>query len=161
MKPLQLIPSIHRATHRIGLYIAHLTQLGVTQAEAHILTHLIAVGPCTVGELHAAFAHRRSTLTSVLDRLTEKKLIVREPSEKDRRTFVIGLTAQGATLATRLHHCLRQLEGRVLAAVSARDVKSFSALLTVLEETLQAQERQLSGRSGARRAPARAEKDGA
>ncbi|HEX7116718.1 MAG TPA: MarR family transcriptional regulator [Steroidobacter sp.] len=161
MRPLQVIPSIHRATHRIGLYIARLTQLGVTQAEAHILTHLIAAGPCTVGELHAAFAHRRSTLTSVLDRLAEKKLIAREPSEKDRRTFVIDLTAQGTALATRLHNHLRHLESRVLAAVSARDVKSFSALLAALEETLQAEERQLSRRSGAKRTPARAGKDGA
>ena len=41
--PLRLIPSIHRATHQIGLYLDRFDDLGVTQAEAHILAQLRTV----------------------------------------------------------------------------------------------------------------------
>jgi DNA-binding MarR family transcriptional regulator len=135
-KQLQLIAPIHRATHRIGLYIAQMSELGVTQPEAHILDHLVCNGDSTVGQLHAAFAHRRSTLTSVLDRLAEKKLIAREASEADRRTFVIRLTPAGRALAMRLQAPLRDLEARVLAQVSARDMESFTKVLAALEDVL-------------------------
>jgi DNA-binding MarR family transcriptional regulator len=138
---LRLIPKIHRATHRIGLHIAGLTELGVTQAEAHILDHLVTSGDSTVGELHHAFAHRRSTLTSVMDRLTDRGLITREASEHDRRTFVIRLTAAGKTLATRLHNELEQLEARVLESVSDRDIKSFENVLTAVDKALAAPKR--------------------
>jgi DNA-binding MarR family transcriptional regulator len=135
-QPLKLIPPIHRATHRIGLHIAQMSELGVTQPEAHILDHLACNGDCTVGALYNAFAHRRSTLTSVLDRLSEKKLIAREASEEDRRTFVIRLTPAGKVLATRLHDALRELEARVIALVSARDVDGFAKVLAALEQVL-------------------------
>jgi DNA-binding MarR family transcriptional regulator len=135
-KSLQLIAPIHRATHRIGLHIAKMSELGVTQPEAHILDHLVCNGDSTVGQLHAAFAHRRSTLTSVLDRLAEKKLIAREASEEDRRTFVIKLTPAGKALAMRLHDPLRDLEARVLALVSARDLDGFTKVMAALEEVL-------------------------
>jgi DNA-binding MarR family transcriptional regulator len=135
-QPLQLIASIHRATHRIGLYIAQMSHLGVTQPEAHILDHLVCHGDATVGELHAAFAHRRSTLTSVLDRLSDKKRVAREASEADRRTFVVRLTPAGKALAMRLQKPLREIEARVLAQVSARDVAGFKKVLAALEEVL-------------------------
>lgn len=132
--PLHLIPRIHRATHRLGL---HISSLGVTQAEAHVLQHLASSGSCTVGDLHRAFAHRRSTLTSVLDRLAERKLIERHSSEKDRRTFVVTLTPPGRAVAFHVHAELRRLEEEALSELAARDVKSFNAVLDALERTLE------------------------
>ena len=135
--PLRIIPQIHRATHRIGLHIA--AMLGVTQAEAHVLQHLASVdGDCTVGDLHRAFAHRRSTLTSVLDRLTEKKLVERTSSESDRRTFVISLTTDGRVVALKVHAELEQVERQVVASVIGRDLKGFATVLGELEKALTA-----------------------
>ena len=136
--PLRLIPQIHRATHQIGLYLARLADLGVAQPEAHILDHLAATGDSTVGELHRAFAHRRSMLTSVLDRLSDKALIVREASSDDRRTFVIRLTLDGKALARRLHGELERVEARALASISRQDIKGFHQVLAALEQALSA-----------------------
>ena len=132
--PLRLIPQIHRATHRLGLRIT--SSLEVTQAEAHVLQHLVSHGACTVGDLQRAFAHRRSTLTSVLDRLAARKLIGRSSSESDRRTFVISLTPAGKAVALQVHAGLQRIEERALAALGSRDVKSFAAVLAALEEVL-------------------------
>src|SRR5260370_31369588 len=92
-KPLVLIPALHRATHSVSVYIARNSALEVTQAEAHILSHLWVEGESTVAQLHRAFGHRRPTLTSILDRLADRRLIPREGSETDRPTLAVVLTA--------------------------------------------------------------------
>jgi DNA-binding MarR family transcriptional regulator len=137
--PLRLIPHLHRATHQVGLHIAGLRDLGVTQAEAHILDHLASHGDSTVGQLHQAFAHRRSTLTSVLDRLADRGLILREVSDVDRRTFLVRPTAAGRSLAARVHDALARVEARALAQAAPRDRDGFLTVLAALGRSLKAE----------------------
>jgi DNA-binding MarR family transcriptional regulator len=86
-----------------------------------------------VGQLHKAFAHRRSTLTSVLDRLAGRGLILREASTLDRRTFLVSLTPSGRSLAARVHEALARVEARALAQAAPRDRDGFQAVLAALE----------------------------
>src|SRR5262245_22576297 len=104
---LLLVPSVHRATHRIGLFLeATRPPLGLSQGECHLLAHLAEAGPCTVGELHRAFAHKRSSLTSYLDRLEARRAVVREVRPEDRRSFRVSLTRTGARMAAQVHRRL-------------------------------------------------------
>ena len=130
--PLQVIPNVHRATHRIGLHIAECPGVSVNQGEAHILAHLHAQGDCTVAELHRALAHRRSTLTSILDRLEERKLITRETAPADRRSFHVRLTPQGAKSAAQVYEHLQTFERKALRGVSAAQLKTFTEIITRL-----------------------------
>jgi DNA-binding MarR family transcriptional regulator len=131
--PLQLIPSIHRVTHQIGLFLERAADLRVTQAEAHILAHLAEHGADTVAELHRALAHKRSTLTSILDRLTARRLVTRKVSPRDRRSFVIALTAEGARLAGRVLASLEALEAAATAGQGDPEIRALQGLLTRLE----------------------------
>src|SRR5262245_66584357 len=110
---LRLVPRIHRATHRIGLYLADLREFGLSQGEAHILAQLAAAAPATIADLHAGLAHKRSTLTSILDRLADRGLVTRAPGVDDRRTFVIDTTAKGRAVAAQVHRHLTALESAV------------------------------------------------
>lgn len=129
---LLLIPQIHRTTHQIGLYIER-SGLGLNQGEAHILAHLASAGDCTVGELHKAFAHKRSTLTSVLDRLAGRRLIRREVRSDDRRSFVISLTSPGKVLARKIHRHLEILEQAVLHGAKPAHAKAFADVIGAVE----------------------------
>lgn len=132
---LALIPGVHRATHRIGLWLeAAQPGLGVTQGEAHLLAHLTEKGPCAVGELHRAFAHKRSSLTSSLDRLEAAGHVVRFPHPTDRRSFLVSLTAAGSAAASRVHRRLAALEAAALRRVNAREVQAFRAVLEALQD---------------------------
>ncbi|HYL10843.1 MAG TPA: MarR family transcriptional regulator [Candidatus Acidoferrales bacterium] len=133
--PLRLIPDLHRATHQVGLYLARLTKLGVDQGEAHILSHLAGSGDCTIAELHRALAHRRSTLTSILDRLAERKLLTREVSARDRRMFTVRLTAHGKLLAAKVFQALEAVEKRVVRRAIRADLQGFSRTVQALEKT--------------------------
>ncbi len=131
---LRFILDLQRATHRVGLYLER-AEAGVTQGEAHILAHLHVARRATVAELHRALAHKRSTLTSILDRLVARELVVRETSDTDRRTFVVELTPEGARVASRVYEHLSALETAVAEQVSARSLSGFSAVVAVIEES--------------------------
>jgi DNA-binding MarR family transcriptional regulator len=132
---LRLIPPIHRATHRIGLYLAELREHGLSQGEAHILARLArSPAPLTIAALHADLAHRRSTLTSILDRLSARGLITRDPDARDRRTFLIATTAKGRTVARHVADHLAALEAAVGRRVTPAEVRACLKVLSVVEE---------------------------
>jgi DNA-binding MarR family transcriptional regulator len=130
---LTLVPPVHRATHRIGLFLqATRPALGLSQGEAHLLAELHGAGSSSVGALHRAFAHRRSTLTGILDRLEERGLVRRRLRPEDRRSFAVELTARGRVLAARTARRLAALERAVGRRVSAADLRGFAAVVEAL-----------------------------
>lgn len=131
--PLYLVPRIHRTTHQIGLYIER-SGLGLTQGEAHIMAHLVSAGDCTVGQLHKAFAHKRSTLTSVLDRLAARGLIRRELRAEDRRSFAVSLTPTGQAVGRKIYRHLQALERAALAGARPDSLEAFLATIQAVEE---------------------------
>jgi len=143
---LRFVHPVHRATHRIGLYLDDLREPGLTQGEAHILALLAQSGPAKIADLHRGLAHKRSTLTSILDRLAGRRLITRKVGETDRRTFLVKLTSKGRKLAARVSRHLSDLERSVTARVSAADIKGFDHVVTALEQ--QAHQRTRRRRSG-------------
>jgi DNA-binding MarR family transcriptional regulator len=132
--PLRLVPPIHRATHRIGLYLAGLRDDALSQGEAHILALLATSGPSTIAELHRGLAHKRSTLTSILDRLAERGFVTRAVGAADRRTFVVTPTAKGRRVATRVHRHLTDLERAAASRVSSDDIRGFMKVLAAVED---------------------------
>ena len=148
MKPrLQLIPFVHRTTHRIGLYLeAAEPPLGLSQGEAHLLAHLAEAGSCSVAELHRAFAHKRSTLTSYLDRLEARGDVTRDVRPEDCRSFTVRLTRAGARTAARVHQHLAGLEDHALARLTERDLRGFQAVLHALSETIDGHHTPKAGR---------------
>jgi DNA-binding MarR family transcriptional regulator len=133
MKSLRLIPSVHRATHRIGLYLASGQTDALSQGESHILALLATSSPLTIGELHKGLAHKRSTLTSILNRLVARGLVTREVGETDRRTFVVTLTAKGRRIAREVFQQLADLERAVTNHVSESDLTAFARVLDAIE----------------------------
>jgi DNA-binding MarR family transcriptional regulator len=131
---LRLVPPIHRATHRIGLYLADLRDDGLSQGEGHILALLATSGSATIAELHRGLAHKRSTLTSILDRLAARGLITRDVGKDDRRTFVVTPTPKGIQVARRVHRHLIDLEEAVGRRVTADDVKGFMKVVSAIED---------------------------
>jgi DNA-binding MarR family transcriptional regulator len=132
--PLRLVHPVHRATHRIGLYLDDLRERGLTQGEVHILALLTHSDRANVGDLHRGLAHKRSTLTSILDRLARRGLITRAVGETDRRTFIVRPTAKGRKLAKRVQRHLSALERAVVHRVSAADIRGFNRVVAALEQ---------------------------
>jgi DNA-binding MarR family transcriptional regulator len=133
MKSLRLIPPVHRATHRVGLYLAVGQTEASSQGESHILALLAGSGPMTIGALHQGLAHKRSTLTSILNRLAGRGLVTRQVVASDRRTFVVTLTAKGRRVARAVFQQLADLERAVASRVSETDLLGFSKVAAAIE----------------------------
>ncbi|MGP6159833.1 MAG: MarR family winged helix-turn-helix transcriptional regulator [Vulcanimicrobiaceae bacterium] len=118
------VRELHRAVHALGLFLESRLDNGLSQAEVLVVMHLAALEPSTINELHRAFLHRRSTLTSVVDRLESKGLLRRIAVQNDRRSVGIELTARGrragAEIASALAELQREAEGT--SPVSEGDV---------------------------------------
>ena len=109
-------------------------EYGLSQGEAHILAHLATSGPTSIADLHRGLAHKRSTLTSILDRLADRGFITRQVAPTDRRTFIVTPTARGRQVAGRVHRHLDALEKAVGSRVTADDVRGFARVMAVVEE---------------------------
>jgi DNA-binding MarR family transcriptional regulator len=129
-----VIAAMEAAVHRVLDHLAaELSDLGLRQAEVNVLAQLAPGRPRSVGELAVATGQRSSTLTGVLDRLEERRLVRRRVNPADRRSFTIALTAGGERAAARVHAVFATLDEQVLADVPATAADGFHSVLEALE----------------------------
>ena len=83
--------------------------------------------------MHHSFGHRRSTLTSILNRLEDRGLVAREIHPEDRRSYLLRLTPDGKPLASKARKTLEQLEAGVLTTVGERQVAAFIAVTQAIQ----------------------------
>ena len=130
MPRLQLVPLVHKAAHRIAVYLQQ-SDAGISQGEAHVLAHLVEHGDSTINEVHHAFGHRRSTLTNIVDRLQRNGLLERRINPADRRTLMLRLTPKGQRAGRRVHRALARLEATALKNVRKGDLAVLADVLQV------------------------------
>jgi DNA-binding MarR family transcriptional regulator len=134
---LPLVPALEHATHAVALWIERtFSDLRLTQAEAHVLAYLAEHAPCSINDLHHSFGHKRSTLTSLLDRLESRGWIRRTPHPTSRRLVQVELTGTGSPVAERVSVALRGLQLRLQARVGQEEAAAFLRVLHALEEEL-------------------------
>lgn len=135
-----LLATIERAAHLVGTYVERAaSELRITQAEAHVLAELARQGPTPIATLHREFGRKRSTLTNILDRLEQRKLVRRELNRQDRRSFIIHLTAAGMRAASRITRVLDELERELCAELSDSDLRGVDAVAAALQGAVQRQ----------------------
>jgi len=99
---------------------------GSAYADLHVndvglLAVLAAPGPWTVRGLAQALAAPDSTVSSALDRLEARDLIVRERHPGDRRVMQVALATEGRVLAARLKTAQMENCRGMLSRLPARD----------------------------------------
>lgn len=136
-----IIPALERATHAVALWIdrAFGDVFGdprLTEAEAHVLAYLAHHAPCPINDLHRSFGHKRSTLTSLVDRLEGRGWVRRGAHPTSRRMVLVHLTEAGKPVAERVSAAVAALEVRVAARAGPGDLAAYRRVLRTLEEEL-------------------------
>lgn len=93
---LVLLRQIIRSTDMQEKEISRRT--GLTLPQLMTMQALRLVSPVTTGELAKEVTLTQATVTSILDRLEKKELIVRERGKDDKRKVWITLSAKGLDL---------------------------------------------------------------
>jgi DNA-binding MarR family transcriptional regulator len=118
-----LVVELQRSTHAAGVRL-----------ESHVLALLADGGEHTVGDLQRGLAHRPSTLTGILDRLEQRKLVRRTLNDADRRSFLVRLTRPGRVAARAVVEALQAVEDHAVRGANARDRAGFLAVARAFEE---------------------------
>lgn len=130
---MSLTSSLEAAVHRVLDHLdAELADLALSHAEVNVLAALDPGAARPVRELVAATGQRPSTLTGVLDRVERKGLVERRLNPADRRSFTIGLTADGEAAAARIREAFDALDVRVRERVPPGAVEGFHEVLEAL-----------------------------
>lgn len=110
-----------------------LTEHRLTLPKFLVLVSLIKRGGvCPIGKLAEELFQSYPTMTGIVDRLVDDKLVAREHGHpEDRRKVMVNLTTQGRQLLQRTRHARRERMRAALEKFSARDRKEFVRLLTV------------------------------
>jgi DNA-binding MarR family transcriptional regulator len=133
----RLAPALEHATHALGLWVERaFRDVGLTQAEAHVLAYLARHPNAAINDLHTSFGHKRSTLTSILDRLEARGWVRRLPHPTSRRLVAVELTEAGRAIGERVSGALVAIEERVRAQVGDAAIGDFLAVIHALEEEL-------------------------
>ena len=137
--PLYELALSLKAAHR-GLDRAAneaMESLGITAAQADVLTVLRHAGPLSLKELGELLIAEAGHPSRMVDRLVEAGLVERRPAEDDRRRVVLSLTPQGRRLEKRAAAARGQVLELGRQLVGERDV---TATLEFLRELLSSTE---------------------
>jgi len=111
-----------------------IVDLGVSGPEAHLLSYVDTYGPCPIGELVRVFGYKKTTMTSMLDRLELRKLVRRAINSEDRRSFLVTATKAGGRLGEKARESVLAFDDEVLRRVSERDWSGFQVVLKMIAE---------------------------
>ena len=128
--PLLFLSPLHRATRQIGIYLAsRMGGIGLQNSEGHLLSFLRSYSPAPISELIRVFGLKKSTMTSLLDRLEKRGLVRREAHPSDRRSFVVGITDEGRRLAEAVQRPVDELERKIRDGIDDEDLRGFQRVL--------------------------------
>ena len=106
-----------------------LQKMRTTPQEGRTLGWLNQNGPALMSELADVLDMPLSTATSVVNRLVEKKQVVRQRSEEDRRIVRVHLTPAGKKLSERMLSVHLQASKLLLEKLSRDEQEALIALL--------------------------------
>jgi len=105
----EVLIALRRITRAIDLHSRKLMQTaGITGPQLLVLQVLDRHGAMTVGRLAKLVNLSQGTITSILDRLERRELVIRARSEEDRRRVLACLSEAGHTTLARAPTPLQQ-----------------------------------------------------
>lgn len=110
---------------------------GITSTELSVIKIVHLKPDIVIKEVSELLSIPGSTLTSVIDRLEQKKLIIRTVSKRNRHSFGMELTEEGIKLNAEHENAERQIWCKVLSLLdSDHDREMLIHLLTTMVNKL-------------------------
>ena len=138
---LQFMQSMWDFVHALDVRSKRMmTSIGVTGPQ-RLVIRLVGQKPGqTASDIASMLGKHPSTLTGVLARLEERKLILRAVDREDRRRARFTLTAAGKRIDRERRGTVEAATRRALGRVPDSDIKTTLALVAKLVEELERQD---------------------
>jgi len=106
-------------------------------AQCTILTELGRTGPVILGDLSRGLGLDKGWVSRSVETLAQEGLLEKKPSEADKRTVIIEMTATGHSLCESVNTALDSLSERVLKRVPPEEHEGVLRALKILERALE------------------------
>jgi MarR family transcriptional regulator, organic hydroperoxide resistance regulator len=153
-----LLNALHRSNRQATIFVDELIrEFGLCTADGHLLAYLGVLGPSSVAELVRIFGYHKSTMSSILNKLEKRGHLRRVINDKDRRSFLVELTAEGRRVSDLARARVKGLDTAILEQVTATDMRGFQrvidavAMITGVEIHGERRSRKSAGRRSQRR----------
>ena len=114
----------------IGRVAAALQPLDISPAGGLVLGILVDAGePCPPNYISERLIVSRATVTGVLDTLTKRSLVRREPHPTDRRMVLVHLTKAGTRMAEKVRRTVHRGEAEWMGSLSETERARLTELL--------------------------------
>lgn len=128
-------------------------EIGVTGPQRLVL-RVVGLRPgLSAGDLATVLHVHPSTLTGVLQRLVDQRLLIRRPDPRDRRRAILRLTARGQRINAAGRRTVESAVADALAAVAPRDRAATRRVLERLASQLQPPESEAGSAARRGRSP--------
>ncbi len=104
-------------------------QYGMTLAEWRVLAYIGSSGPASAGEIGAEAGIDRAEISRAVARLSEAKLINRQPDPKNRRRLIINLTQLGQNRHKQVRNDRRAFFKHITKDLDDKEVESLANML--------------------------------
>ncbi len=111
-------------------------QLGVTVSQGYILLALPEADSVTMNDLSSRMRLANSTMTRMVDQLSHKEMMTREPDPEDRRIVRVRLTQQGQDVKIRLKKAMHDLFSQILKEIPESEREHIIHSLETLKQSI-------------------------
>ncbi|MGM7722623.1 MarR family transcriptional regulator [uncultured Metabacillus sp.] len=108
----------------------------ITNDQHYTLRYIHQAGTCTSTELAEVFEVKKSAITAIINRLTDKELIKRTRDENDRRVIYLTLTEKGEALYKKTEDKICNLVGSILTSFEESEIVAFIETYEKLDRLL-------------------------
>lgn len=129
---VQALRRITKAVHEFSKAVDR--EFGITGPQLWALHTIQERGGCSAGELAERLCVHPSTVTGVIQRLADKKLVERQKRADDRRAVWLTLTDEGRSLLERAPY---PAQGQLVLALRKMDPDDVTKLRQSLESIVQ------------------------
>ena len=113
-----------------------------------VILQVLDETPISMSEISVRTGMLLTTLTSVIDKMEEKRLVRRRPSSTDRRKVEIELAVAGTHIKEKFNDLIAQLSSTFLAFLSDKDREDFAEMLDKIIKILAAEADSVRDRFG-------------
>lgn len=109
---------------------------GVSKPIYRVMTVLRERQPASIGTIAEAALTKRSTVSRIIDRMTEQGLVTTEPHPDDNRVTEVTLTPAGQQTLRKLTPVVGRQLVRAMEGISERDIAQLLKTLTRIGQNL-------------------------
>ena len=115
--------TLARAHGAMASYVEHcIAATGLGLSDFMVLEVLLHKGPMAISAIGEKVLLANASMTAAVDRLAERRCVVRQSSESDRRSKIVALTREGRAFISELYKD------------HARDIEAVTSVLTQREQ---------------------------